>query len=165
MCVKLLISKEALNLEDWNFFLRGGTVLDRSTQPPKPKAVWITDATWDNITEVEKQLPDTFTGLSTAIAHSPKEWERWYSQTKPEETPLPAEWETKCDDVLKRMIVLRCLRPDRLIPACTGFVHDKLGKDFTDPKPSRLEDVYSESKNTDPIIFILSPGVDPSDVL
>jgi dynein heavy chain, axonemal len=31
MCVKLLISKGELNLEDWNFFLRGGTVLDRTT--------------------------------------------------------------------------------------------------------------------------------------
>jgi len=54
MCVKLLISRGDLNLADWNFFLRGGTVLDRSTQPPKPKVHWITEATWDNITELEK---------------------------------------------------------------------------------------------------------------
>lgn len=31
MCVKLLISRGELNLEDWNFFLWGGTVLDRTT--------------------------------------------------------------------------------------------------------------------------------------
>ena len=28
MCVKLMISKGELNVDDWNFFLRGGTVLD-----------------------------------------------------------------------------------------------------------------------------------------
>ena len=63
------------------------------------------------------------------------------------------------------MIVLRCLRQDRLIPACSNFVQERLGKEFVDPKPTRLEDVYNDSRNTDPIIFILSPGVDPSDIL
>lgn len=93
-----MISKGELNVDDWNFFLRGGTVLDRSTQVPKPKAAWITDAAWDHITELEKILPDTYTGLSTAIMHSPKDWERWYSQPRPEQSPLPAEWETKCEE-------------------------------------------------------------------
>ena len=39
---------------EWNFFLRGGQVLDRSTQPIKPPFDWITSAAWDNITELEK---------------------------------------------------------------------------------------------------------------
>jgi dynein heavy chain len=84
-----------INEDDWWFFLRGGNVLDRSEQPPKPNQDWISMAAWDNMTELEKQMPEVFTGLTTSITHSPKEWHRWYMATKPEQAPLPAEWETK----------------------------------------------------------------------
>lgn len=98
--------------------------------------------------------------------HSPKDWERWYSQPRPEQSPLPAEWETKCEERLKKMIVLWCLRPDWLIPACVDFIEDKMKKEFTEIKPTWLSDIYEESmEDREPIIFILSPGVDPSDVL
>ena len=41
-----------INKDDWAFFLRGGVVLDRTDQPPKPQASWISDAAWDNITNL-----------------------------------------------------------------------------------------------------------------
>jgi dynein heavy chain len=84
-----------ISLDDWTFFLRGGVVLDRTEQPPKPNASWISAQAWDHVTELEKALPEVFTGLTTSITHSPKEWHRWYMALKPEITPLPAEWETK----------------------------------------------------------------------
>jgi dynein heavy chain len=50
---------EGLIAEDeWAFFLKGGQVLDRSTQAPKPPFDWITQASWDNITELEKCCPE-----------------------------------------------------------------------------------------------------------
>ena len=165
MAIKLQIAKGELNEEDWNFFLRGGTVLDRSTQPPKPKVDWLEDVAWDNITELENQLSETFAGLSTAISHSPKEWERWYRHPEPEKSPLPAEWETKCEESLKKMIILRCLREDRLVFACTNYVEEKMKKEFIETKPTKLSEIYESSTAKEPIIFILSPGVDPSDVL
>jgi len=42
MCVALQIDAEEVNLDEWNFFLKGGQVLDRSTQTPKPPFDWIT---------------------------------------------------------------------------------------------------------------------------
>jgi len=165
MCVKLKIAEAGITQEDWSFFLRGGTVLDRADQPPKPQAAWITAAAWDNITELERQMPDVFTGLSASITHSPKEWHRWYMSPMPEKAPLPAEWETKCEDKLKKMIILRCLRPDRIIFSCMEFVEQNMRKEFIETRPVRLDEVYKNSDNTEPIIFVLSPGVDPSDQL
>ena len=163
MCVKLKMAEGDINEDDWSFFLRGGTVLDRSEQPPKPNQDWITTGAWDNMTELERQMPEVFTGLTTSITHSPKDWHRWYMATKPEQAPLPAEWETKCEEKLKKMIILRCLRPDRIIFACMDFVESKMKKDFIETRPYKLEDVYKTTDNRDPIIFILSPGVDPID--
>lgn len=38
-------------------------------------------------------------------------------------------------------------------------------KDFIETKPTRLADVYADSKCSVPIIFVLSPGVDPAELL
>ena len=110
-------------------------------------------------------MPEVFTGLSASLTHSPKEWHRWYMSLKPEQAPLPLEWETKCEEKLKKMIILRCLRPDRIIFACMEFVEQKMKKEFIETRPVKLDEVYKNSDNSEPIIFVLSPGVDPSDQL
>ena len=84
---------------------------------------------------------------------------------EPENAPLPGEWETKCEDRLKKMIVLRCLRPDRVLFSIRNFVEANMKKEFIENKPTSLQDVYDESQSDTPIIFVLSPGVDPTDQL
>jgi dynein heavy chain len=87
MCVALQIDAEEVNLDEWNFFLKGGQVLDRAAQIPKPPFEWITQTSWDNITELEKAIPETFTGISNAISLNNKEWNRWFLSV----TPAPPE--------------------------------------------------------------------------
>ena len=79
---------------------------------------------WDHVTELEKMLPETFTGLPAAINLNPKEWQHWFSSDKPEpeSAQLPGEWETKCEEALKKMIILRCFRPDRVNFAIRNYV-------------------------------------------
>jgi len=60
MTIKLQMAEGVINEDEWNFFLRGGQVLDRTTQPAKPPFDWITVQAWDNITELEKCIPETF---------------------------------------------------------------------------------------------------------
>lgn len=167
ICVKLKMSEGEIEEDEWSFFLRGGLVMDRSTQPLKPPFDWITPLAWDNITELEKQLPETFSGIASAVNLNPKEWQRWFLSTKPEpeNAQFPGEWETKCEDRLKRMIVLRCLRPDRIIFSIRNFVEFYMKKDFIENRPTNLSEVYEESKSATPIIFVLSPGVDPTEQL
>jgi len=60
MTIKLQMAEGVINEDEWNFFLRGGQVLDRTSQPPRPPFDWITVQAWDNITELEKCIPETF---------------------------------------------------------------------------------------------------------
>ena len=50
----------------------------------------------------------------------------------------------------------------QVIPAVTIFVTDKLGHKFVEPPPFDLARSYADSSNTTPLIFILSPGADPT---
>lgn len=157
-----------INQDEWNFFLKGGQVLDRSTQPPKPPFEWITQATWDNVTELEKTIPETFAGLSNGVTTDPKNWDRWYHIVKPhppESTQLPGEWDSKCEDWLKKMIVLRCFRVDRVNFAIRNYVEHFMKKEFVESRQASYKEIFDESKPTEPIVFVLSPGVDPTDQL
>lgn len=44
-----------------------------------------------------------------------------YEAGQPETTPLIGEWENKCNE-FQRMILVRCIRPDRVIPTVTSYV-------------------------------------------
>ena len=115
-----------------------------------------------------KAITETFTGIANAVTLNPKEWQRWYLSVKPappESAQLPGEWETKCEDKLKKMIVLRCFRTDRVNFAIRNYVESVMKKDFVENRPTILKEVFEESKNSEPIIFVLSPGVDPTEIL
>jgi dynein heavy chain len=110
-------------------------------------------------------LSENFKGIDQAVSLSVKDWHKWYQFPDPESRNLPGEWQTKCEDPLKAMIVLRCLRPDRVTPAIKNYVNVNMGTYFTISNPTILREVLEESSNTEPIIFVLSPGVDPTDSL
>lgn len=87
-------------------------------------------------------------------------WSRWYKQSTPESDSLPGEWETKCDS-LRKMIMVKTIRPDRVLFSATLFVQEKLGDKFITPPAFRLDDLINASSPYIPILFILSPGTDP----
>lgn len=95
-----------------------------------------------------------------AFIQSPGDFRPIYDSKEPYNTPLPAPW---CDQLnhLQKMIVLRCLRPDKILPAVTKYVTLNLGKKFVQPPPFDLSRSYQDSNCTIPLVFVLSPGADP----
>ena len=65
--------------------------------------------------------------------------------------------------MFRKLIVLRILRPDKVIPAIQKLIKkDKeLGAKFITPPPFDLTKSFVDSTNKTPIIFVLSPGADP----
>lgn len=92
------------------------------------------------------------------------EWQQWYRQNEPEAAELPSEWESKCNE-LQRMILVRCLRPDRVIFSATSYVANALGRRFVEPPVLDLAETHADSTPLSPLIFVLSAGVDPTDSL
>ncbi|XP_076026906.1 dynein axonemal heavy chain 2 [Genypterus blacodes] len=159
MCAKIMEVAGKLNMDEYSFFLRGGIVLNKEGQMDNPCPGWLADSSWDNITELNK-LPN-FQGIMTSFEQYPRDWNRWYTSAEPENVVLPGEWGTICNE-LQKMLIVRSLRQDR-VPFCvTTFIVKNLGLRFVEPPVLDMEAVLEESSCRTPLIFVLSPGVDPT---
>ncbi|KAI8915474.1 dynein heavy chain and region D6 of dynein motor-domain-containing protein [Powellomyces hirtus] len=159
MTIKIMAAAGKLAKEEYDFLLRGGQVLDRDRQLPNPYSEWVNESAWDDITELDA-VP-AFSGLVSSLEQSEREWKAWFLSSEPEEIPLPGEWENKLND-LQRMLIVRSLRADRLIFCAGKFVVANLGQKFVEPPMLDVADILSDSSPRTPLIFVLSPGMDPT---
>ncbi|ETE63288.1 Dynein heavy chain 11, axonemal, partial [Ophiophagus hannah] len=118
---------------------------------------FLTTQPWSAIKAIA--LMDEFRGLDKDIEGSAKRWKKWVDSECPEKEKLPQEWKNKTS--FERLIILRALRPDRIIYALRDFVEEKLGSKYVDGTRIDLAKSYEESSPATPMFFILSPGVDP----
>ncbi|XP_021360073.1 dynein heavy chain 2, axonemal-like isoform X4 [Mizuhopecten yessoensis] len=162
MCAKILESANKINMDEYNFFLRGGVVLDRENQMDNPCSGWLSDIAWDNITELDKQT--NFHGVITSFEQYPRDWNIWYTSAEPETATLPGEWDNACNE-LQRMLIVRSLRSDRVSFCATSFIINNLGSKFTEPPVLDMQQVVEDSTTRTPLIFVLSAGVDPTSSL
>uniref|UniRef100_A0A3Q3RVK4 Dynein axonemal heavy chain 2 n=1 Tax=Mastacembelus armatus TaxID=205130 RepID=A0A3Q3RVK4_9TELE len=159
MCAKILEVDGKLNMDEYNFFLRGGLVLDKEDQMDNPCTSWLPDSSWDNITELDKLF--NFHGIMTSFEQYPQEWNLWFTSAEPEHATLPGDWENICNE-FQKMLIVRSLRQDRVSFCVTSFIVNNLGSFFVEPPVLDMKAVVEESTSRTPLIFILSPGVDPT---
>jgi len=163
MTIRLLQNAGSIPTDEYELFLKGPVVLDRGLQRPNPCPDWLPESSWDGITELDNNLV-AFQGLSASFEQSSKEWKVLYNSDTAESEVLPGEWEGKVSD-LQRLCILRMLRPDRLLFGVAKYVSIHMGHQFIDPPAFDLDAIYQTSNPKTPLIFVLSPGVDPTNTL
>lgn len=52
-----------------------------------PCADWLSDSSWDDVTELEK-LPN-FYGIAASFEQYRRDWNLWFTNSEPENAPLP----------------------------------------------------------------------------
>ncbi|KAM6256904.1 dynein axonemal heavy chain 12 [Porphyrio hochstetteri] len=156
LCCNLLMAKNEIEHQEFMFLLTGGVGLKNKYKNPDPS--WLPDKSWDELCRAS-EIP-ALKELRSHISENMSEWQKMYDSKEPQNFPLPEQLNNTLNE-LQRMIILRCLRPDKIGPAVTTFVTDKLGKKFVDPPPFDLTKSYSDSNSTVPLVFVLSPGADP----
>ncbi|XP_052739543.1 dynein axonemal heavy chain 2 [Bicyclus anynana] len=161
MVSRILFQAGKMSSHEYLFLLKGGVVLDRSEQPDNPTN-WLPEDCWDNITELDK-LPG-FHGITDAFETFSKEWKEWYLHPEPESQPLIGEWNDICSE-FQRILFVRSLRVDRVSACVTTYIVNVLGPRYVEPPVLDIRAAWEESSWKTSLLFVLSPGVDPTSAL
>jgi dynein heavy chain len=160
LCFGILRKQNDIDANQLEFLLRGPKRFGE--ERPETVAGWCSEASWAAVkalTEIEANTTPAFSTLPADMAGSWRRWKEWCEFEKPEEKPLPLEWKNL--EPFQKLLIIRCLRPDRLTWSVTNFVGSKIGTKYVVQAPMDLADSYVDAGPTTPIFFILSPGVDP----
>ncbi|KAK1794827.1 hypothetical protein P4O66_009897, partial [Electrophorus voltai] len=156
LTVGVMRAKGQVNDLVWRFLLTGGVALDNPHPNPAPE--WLTEKAWSEVV-CASRLPG-LDGLFQHVRNNTPLWKQIYDSSRPYAEPLPGPWRSLLG--LQRMVVLRCLRPDKLVPAVQEFIAQHMGRTFIEPPTFDLARSYSDSNCCSPLIFVLSPGSDPT---
>lgn len=160
LCTKMLISKKLLDEKVYLFLVTGGVAVENKLSNPAPN--WLDRKSWDNICLTD-QLP-AFAGFKESFTRHTSDWKRYYDYENPQEHNIPRPWDSSLNDFSK-LIVMKLIRPDKLLVAISRYIQNLIGKQFTSPPPFDVSESFDESSALCPLIFILSPGTDPMSTL
>lgn len=74
---------------------------------------------------------------------------------------MPGDWPNKFSE-MQKLCMMRALRIDRVLFASGKFIASNIGPEYVDPPSFDLKAVFETSNCKTPLIFVLSPGVDPT---
>lgn len=156
LCAGLLRATHKLEEELWVFLLTGGVALDNPYPNPDPS--WLSDKSWSEV--VRASLLTGLEKLRESFQSNVSWWQAYYDLSNPQEYPFPPPFEHE-DETLRKLVILRCVRTDKLVAAVQSFIIHHMGASFVEPPPFDLQSSYDDSSNVTPLIFVLSPGSDP----
>ncbi|KAK2581073.1 hypothetical protein KPH14_006115 [Odynerus spinipes] len=151
----ILLASNRIGKDELLFFLSGGMALGEIKKNP---ANWLPDTSWAEISRVNTLI--SFFNFLENFTENLDEWRRYYDLINPETASIPEPWESNLT-AFQKLIVIRMIRPDKIIIAIMQFVEDGMGSKFVTPPPFDISKSYADSTSTVPLIFILSPGSDP----
>lgn len=160
LCVNLLMYRGVVDSDDYRFLLTGGVGLDNPHPNPCPN--WLPDKAWDEICRLNDY--PKFDTLRTGFKGLASSWKSYYDSPSPEKEPLAGKWNDNLKS-FRKMMILRCLRPDKLVPAISNYITEEFGEKFTQPPPFDLGAAFGDSASSIPLVFVLSPGADPMQAL
>ncbi|CAF1153283.1 unnamed protein product [Adineta ricciae] len=145
--------------DELDFFIKGNLSLEKSKRK-KPFA-WIQDQTWEDCVRLARDFSQ-FTTLLDDVENHEHDWKKWYDSDTPEqEEHFPMNYSERLTP-FQNLMMLRCFRVDRIYLAVTQYVTKVMGDQFVTPPVIHFEAIWEQSTPVSPIIFILSPGSDPT---
>lgn len=155
LCIKLLDGYGKIVPEEFRFLLTGATA---QAELENPCGEWLNSKSWQEVESLSKL--SGFEGLPESFKENSDAWRAYFESQECQSEPLPGGFDESLN-LFQKMLVLRCLRPDKVVDNISEFVSHHLGPKFIDHPGFNLPASYSDASNVTPLIFVLSAGADP----
>jgi len=146
----------AIDSREWRFLLAGPT--ETEIKEPNPAPEWVTEKVWIEIVNVSRL--EKFKGFDKAFSQNVQHYRSYFENANAHAFPLDLEFDTALN-AFQKLLIVRCIRPDRFMLGTSGFVAQSLGQRFVEPPAFDLSACYAESSVVSPLVFVLSSGADP----
>lgn len=121
LCFRILIRKGEITTSNINSLIKREVCLDKINQPVPLK--FFLEYVWSGITGLDKK--SAFGMLLQTMEQEYLQWKKQYGEEKAELIDLPKSF--KDISMFYKLLVLRAMRPNRLINALKEFVNHYLG--------------------------------------
>ncbi|XP_031712248.1 dynein heavy chain 10, axonemal [Anarrhichthys ocellatus] len=159
MTIKIEQTKGRSPQEELEFFIKGNLSLEKSTR--KKPCDWLADQGWEDIVKLAELFPEQFGSLPDDVEKDPTDWKSWYDLDGPEQAQVPMKYEETLS-AFQKLLLLRCFRVDRIYRAVTDYITVTMGEKYVQPPVISFDEIYNQSTPSSPIVFIMSPGSDPT---
>lgn len=157
MHVARVLSPHLFGANAWEAFL-GLVAADAAGGGPQRPA-WLREEQAGAFAALAAAQPGLVHGLNLADTAT---WVRWATLPDPEAHFPPG---TNANP-FQQLLFVQAARPDRLESAMGRFICEALGVPSVAPPTSSLDVIYrEESSHAEPVLFITTPGADPSQEL
>ena len=153
MATRILLSEKKISTSELSFLLQPTPKKDASP------AEWLPEDVWSLANDLPEVSP-AFKDIPNHIKSNLKEWQLYYDNNEPENAEIPLKGNFT---PFERLILLRVFHLHRVREGLRIFVTQSLGEEFVKPPPLNLAKVFKESSPLTPLIFIITPGIDPQD--
>jgi len=158
LCQRLMESKGEVDNDVWRFLITGGV---GSVEEANPDPSWISAPSWGELYRLGKIDAFKKRGFAQDFKKRLADFRVIFDSATPQSESLPEPWQTDLND-MENCCVKRAIRGDKLVPTVSDFVINNLGQKFTEPPPFDLVQCYADSSPEVPLIFVLTPGSDPT---
>ena len=119
----------------------------------------ISDKQFGHIEELTECFPN-FKNIISIFLENKEKIREILDSSNPQVCRFPDGYYEQLNDV-EQLMLFKILRPDKFQLLIQQKISSRFGAEFIDYQSFNLETIFKDSKNTTPIIFILSPGSDP----
>ena len=167
--MKVLIKDGLLEQKDIQFFLKAGSALEDRNNLFN----WMEHKAFLNLKALIAHKFGTqhgcfFKELSDRISRNEQIWRSWYGEDEPEEREVPDYNDKIKSEQIGHFInlcLIRCVREDRTKLAADKFIEEVLGAKYVRPVADGIPDLFEETRNNVPVLYLLSPGADPTNMI
>ena len=155
LCTRLMRAKEELHDEEFRFLITGGVSVGRNES--NPYDTWLVDRSWGEMCRMSNL--ELTKGFIEDFKEHESDWKAIFESAEPFNQEYPGKWGS-CS-AFARLMIMRCIRPDKIVPTIMLFIAEVMGKHFIEPPPFDLAACFADSNPCSPLIFVLSAGADP----
>ncbi|KAJ1518663.1 Dynein heavy chain 7, axonemal [Coelomomyces lativittatus] len=155
LCITILTSRKQVDTEELFFLYVNASSLTSNIPIPTDCKTWLSEKSWQEICRLSKL--SNFKNLE--VQFKSEDWKALNDHPFPQEFKFPIPWNKL--STLSKLCIIKSLRPEKIVPCIQEFVKEQMGQKYIEPPTFDILESYEDSNNRTPLIFILSPGVDP----